>query len=161
MAEASPYLRCYDDRGLIVVFFPKRILTLVGEILIQTEKPVHSDAVVVLYTGIEHCPHLIEAATIFQEGLADKVVINGNRKSKVLTNLEGMGFRRCCPWHEDALRTLQLLGVPRDRVMVISAENAYDTVSEAKAAGKALIEAGVSSIILTTSKYHTRRAHHI
>jgi len=46
-------------------------------------------------------------------------------------------------------------------VIIINAESAYDTVSEAKLVGEVLSEAGITSIILTTSKYHTRRARYI
>ena len=45
--------------------------------------------------------------------------------------------------------------------MLISAEDAYDTVSEAKLVGAALIRQGFKRIIVTTSKYHTRRARYI
>ena len=44
---------------------------------------------------------------------------------------------------------------------LISAEDAYDTVSEAEIVGKEIVEAGFARIILATSKYHTRRARFI
>ena len=129
--------------------------------MIADEKPVRSDAVVVLYTGIQWYPRLMEAAAIYREGFAGTVVINGNRKSEVLRGLERKGFKPCCPWYENAVRILILLGVPRKDIKAVDAEDAYDTVSEAKAVGKALAKAGISSIIITTSKYHTRRACYI
>jgi uncharacterized SAM-binding protein YcdF (DUF218 family) len=67
----------------------------------------------------------------------------------------------CCPWHEDTVRILELLGVSRRDVITISVEDAYDTVSEARAVGKSLIEAGISSVIISTSKSHSRRAGYI
>jgi len=79
----------------------------------------------------------------------------------VLRSLEEKGFQPCCPWYEDRIRILELLGVPRKAIMPISAENAYDTISEAKAVGKTLIEQGVRQIVITTSKSHTRRARHV
>ena len=51
--------------------------------------------------------------------------------------------------------------MPRDGIIPISAEDAYDTVSEAEIVGQKIIEAGITRIILTTSKYHTRRARFI
>jgi Fe-S oxidoreductase len=49
-----------------------------------------------------------------------------------LRGLEKVGFQSCCPWYEDATRILSLLGVPRDKVIYISAEDAYETVTEAE-----------------------------
>jgi len=88
-------------------------------------------------------------------------VINGNRKTDVIRNLENKGFQRCCPWYEDSLRILSLYGVPREKVLCVNAEDAYDTMSEAEVVGNELIQQGISRIILTTSKYHTGRARFI
>jgi uncharacterized SAM-binding protein YcdF (DUF218 family) len=145
---------------MLVYVFSERALTALGEFLILDENPVHADAVVVC-TGPGWYPRLMEAAALYQAGLADKVVINGNRKTQTLRRLEQMGYQRCCPWYEGGLRILAMLDVPRAAVITVSAEDAYDTVSEAKAVGQALIKAGISSVIVTTSKYHTRRAGYI
>ena len=137
------------------------ILPSIGEFLVVDETPVKSDAVVVLNTGLEFYPRLIQAADLYRQGMAGKVVVNGNRKSDALRELETKGFKRCCPWYEDTVRILELLGVLRKDVITISVEDAYDTVSEAKAVGKSLVESGISSIIISTSKSHSRRADYI
>lgn len=142
-------------------YFSGSILSKVGQSLVLNEKPTHSDAVVVLCVGVEYYPRLIEAAELFREGFARKVVINGNRKTDVLRSLEKKGFEKCCPWYENSLRILSMLGVPREKVVCISAEDAYDTVSEAQVVGGKLIGQGFTSIIITTSKFHSRRAHFI
>ena len=147
--------------AVLIYFFSGSILCKFGKFLVLDEKPVHSDAVVVLFTGVEYYPRLIEAAELFREGFGRKVVINGNRKTDVLRDLEEKGFKRCCPWCEDPIRILSMLGVPRDKILCISAEDAYDTVSEAKTVGKELIRKGFTRIIVTTSKFHTRRARFI
>ena len=147
--------------ALLLYFFSGPIMIMVGEFLVQADEPARSDAVVVLSTGIEYYPRLMEAAMLFQDGFAERVAINGNRKSEALRELERRGFQSCCLWYEDALRVLELLGVQKERVIIINAESAYDTVSEAKLVGEVLSEAGITSIILTTSKYHTRRARYI
>ncbi len=146
---------------MIVYALSEIALTGFGQFLVQDDDPVHSDAVVVLSTGMGWYPRLAETAALHKAGFADKVVINGNRKNPMIRNLEQMGYQRCCPWFEDGFRVLDLLDVPSEAVLAISAEDAYDTVSEAKAVGQALIEAGVTSLIITTSKYHTRRANYI
>ncbi len=146
---------------LLLYFLSGPIMIMVGEFLVQADEPARSDAVVVLSTGIEYYPRLMEAAALFRDGLTKRVAINGNRKSEALIELEKRGFQICCLWYEDAVRVLELLGVPKERVIIINAESAYDTVSEAKLVGEVLSEAGITSIILATSKYHTRRARYI
>ena len=148
--------------ALAVLYFSLgALLAALGGFLVKSDDHTPVQAVVVLSTGVEYYPRLIEAAQLFREGYAEKVVINGNRKTEVLRELEKKGFISCCPWYEDSLRILSLLGVPRNRTMAISAEDAYDTVSESEAVGRELIRAGITRIIITTSKFHTRRAHYI
>lgn len=137
------------------------IMTRLGDFLVLDEEPVPSDAVVVLCSGVEYYPRLIEAAELFRKGFARKVVINGNRKTDVLRSLEEKGFQRCCPWYEESLRILLMFGVPKDQVICISAEDAYDTVSEAEIVGREILQKQFTKIIITTSKFHTRRARFI
>ncbi len=134
------------------------LLTSLGEWLVLNDEPAGSDAIVVLNTGVELYPRLVEAARLYHEGYARKVVINGNRKTDAFRDLEARGFKPCCPWYEDTVRILGVLGVPKGNVVTVSAEDAYDTVSEAKAVGRELLQRGYRNIIITTSKSHTRRA---
>ncbi|MFC1815084.1 YdcF family protein [Thermodesulfobacteriota bacterium] len=145
----------------VLYIFSGTLLTGTGKFLVVDETPAASDAVVVLNTGIEYYPRLIEAAELFRKGLARKIVINGNRKTDTLRILEKKGFKPGCPWYQDRIRILVLLGVPEKNVIAVSVENAYDTISEAKVVGKALMQKGFNNIIITTSKFHTRRARYI
>ena len=144
--------------AVLLYFFSTPLLTLAGRWLVQDEKPERSDAVVVLSAGVEYYPRLMEAARLYREGHVRKVVINGNRKTDVVRDLEHRGYEACCPWFENSVRILETLGVPRKEIVTVSAEDAYDTVSEAKAVGRALIREGFRSVVITTSKSHTRRA---
>lgn len=141
-----------------VYLFSTSILTAIGNFIVIDEKPVRSDAIVVLNSGVEYYPRLIEAASLYNRGFAQTIVINGNRKTDVLRELEYKGFEACCPWHENSVRILSLFGVPRSNVISFSVEDAYDTLSEARVLGKELLARGFKQIIITTSKYHTRRA---
>jgi uncharacterized SAM-binding protein YcdF (DUF218 family) len=145
----------------VLVFLSETILTGIGERLVLDEPPIDADAVVVLYTGVDYYPCLIEAARIYNQGLVKTVVINGNRKTDVLRSIEKMGFAPNCDWSEDYARILELHGVSRADIIAISAEDVFDSISEADAVGSALLARGILSIILTTSKFHTRRARHI
>ena len=129
-----------------------------GCLIVVDENPPHADAVVVLNTGVEYYPRLIQTAEIYRQGLAENVVINGNRKTDALRELEAGGFKTCCPWYADSVGILKMFGVPEDKIIRISIEDAYDTVGEAEAVGRELIKRKLTSVIITTSKYHTRRA---
>ena len=146
---------------LVLAFFSGPILTRIGEIPVLDETPIDADAVVVLYTGVDYYPRLIEAARVYNAGFAKTVVINGNRKTDVLRAIEKMGFSPSCHWAEDYVRILELNGVSRADILAISAEDVFDTISEAKVVGSALLAKNIHTIILTTSKFHTRRARHI
>lgn len=156
-----PYIAAAPLLFLALYLLSAPILGWLGHLIVVDEKPSKSDAVVVLNSGVEYYPRLIEAADLYNRGLASKVVINGNRKNEALVMLEEKGLTHCCHWCEEMLRILALYDVPRQDVLCLSAENAYDTVSEAHAVGSALTELGYRNIIVTTSKYHTRRARHI
>ncbi len=138
-----------------------RLLTIMGQFLIFNDPLKKADAAVVLEDGLEYYPRLIEAASIYKKRLANKIVINGNRKTDIIRRLEKMGFEGCCPWYENSMRILEMLGVSGKDITAISAEDAYDTSTEAGAVGAEIERLGYKSIILITSKFHTRRAAHI
>ena len=146
---------------VMVGIFAGSILRALGHFIVVDEHPSRADAVVVLNTGVEYYPRLIQAADLYRRGLAAHVVINGNRKTETLRQLEQKGFESCCPWYADFISILAMGGVPEDRVVSISIEDAYDTVGEAKAVGPELLKRKWQTVIITTSKYHARRARFI
>jgi uncharacterized SAM-binding protein YcdF (DUF218 family) len=137
------------------------LLPAMGSFVVSEGTPRKADAVVVLNTGLEYYPRLIQAARLYREGYARLVVIDGNRKTDVLRRLESMGYRRAAPWDEDSRRILALLGVPREDVLSISAEDAFDTISEVRAVGPVLAQKGIKRLLLVTSRFHTRRADYV
>ena len=143
---------------LLIVIFTGTILRTMGRLIVVDENPPRSDAVVILNTGVEYYPRLIQAADLYRQELAQNVVINGNRKTDTLRDLERKGFKKCCPWYANSVSILTMLGVPEDKIIRISIEDAYDTVGEADAVGRELIKRKLTTVIITTSKYHTRRA---
>jgi len=143
---------------VFVIVISGALFRIMGDMIVADEKASPADAVVVLNTGIEYYPRLIQAADLYRQGLAENIVINGDRKTDTLRDLERRGFKPCCPWYADSVSILALLGVPEDKIIRISNEDAYDTVSEADAVGRELIKRKWTAVIITTSKYHTRRA---
>ena len=116
---------------------------------------------VVLTTGVDYLPRLLQAAQLYRDKRVKKVLINGNRKTDAIRQLEKQGFIPACKWSENSLRILEMHGVPRQQVWAVSAENVFDTVSEAQTIKPFLINNGVSSLIITTSKFHSRRARYV
>ena len=139
----------------------EKMLSGVGSILVVEDIPQKAEAAVVLNTGVDIYPRLIEAADLYRKVKVDRVVINGNRKTDTLRQLENSGYQSPSKWHAEIISVLNHQKVPKDHIVAISAEDAYDTVSEAKIVGAILINNGMSSIIITTSKFHSRRARHI
>jgi uncharacterized SAM-binding protein YcdF (DUF218 family) len=144
-----------------LVVMHAKILTGIGTFLIARDIPTKAEAAVVLNADVDIYPRLLEAADLYNQGEAAKVVINGNRKTDVLRNLESSGYEPPCKWYAEEILVLTHLGVAKDHIMAISAEDAYDTISEAKIVGKILLNNGISDVILTTSKFNSRRARYI
>ncbi len=146
--------------GFLVVIHGK-ILTGVGSLLVVQDIPPKAEAAVVLNTGVDIYPRLLEAADLYKQGRIEKVVINGNRKTDILRDLESSDYDPPCKWYAEEISVLVFKGVAKDHIIAISAEDAYDTISEAKIVGETLINNGMSNVIITTSKFHSRRARHI
>jgi uncharacterized SAM-binding protein YcdF (DUF218 family) len=139
----------------------EKMLSGIGSILVVEDIPQKAEAAVVLNTGVDIYPRLIEAADLYRKVKVDRIVINGNRKTDTLRQLESSGYEPPSKWYAEIISVLNHQKVPKDHIVAISAEDAYDTVSEAKIVGATLINNGISSIIITTSKFHSRRARHI
>jgi uncharacterized SAM-binding protein YcdF (DUF218 family) len=145
-----------------VVLLSKPVLTGMGTFLVEETESLHpADAAVVLATGVDYTARLIEAARIYEKGLAKKVVINGDRKSDILKQLEKQGYSEACHWSVNYIGVLKFFNVQERDIIVIDAPDAYDTVSEAAITGAALRKHGLTKLIVTTSRFHTRRAGYI
>jgi uncharacterized SAM-binding protein YcdF (DUF218 family) len=147
--------------AVFLVVFHEKILTGIGSFLVVEDIPAKADAAVVLNTGVDIYPRLIEAANLYKQVMAEKVVINGNRKTDILRSLESSGYEPPGKWYADEISVLIHQGVAKDHILAISAEDAYDTISEAEIVGETLLNNGMTHVIITTSKFHSRRARHI
>jgi len=145
-----------------VIVFHKPVLTGMGKFLVvETETLQPADAAVVLATGVDYTARLIEAARIYEKGLVKKIVIDGDRKSDALKRLENQGYVEPCHWSTNCISVLKYFKVRERDIIVIDAPDAYDTVSEATITGELLRKYGLTDLIVTTSKFHTRRAGYI
>jgi uncharacterized SAM-binding protein YcdF (DUF218 family) len=149
--------------GLIVILYAFRAswLGYLGQSLIVDNPTATADVAVVLTTGVDYLPRLLQAAKLYRDKQVKRILINGNRKTDAIRKLEQQGFVPACKWYENSLRILEMNGVPRAQVWTVSAEDVFDTVSEAQTIKPFLISHGVNNLIITTSKFHTRRARYI
>jgi hypothetical protein len=69
-----------------------RLFYYIGQFLIYDDPPQKSDVAVILEDGLEYYPRLIEGAFIYKNGLVTRIIINGNRKTDTIRELEKMGF---------------------------------------------------------------------
>jgi uncharacterized SAM-binding protein YcdF (DUF218 family) len=143
---------------LVLYWGSNSVLSAIGKVLIVHALPVPANAAVVLNTDLEYYPRLTEAALLYKEGLVKSIVLNGNRKSEALKQMETDGYTPACAWYENYLRVLTFYGVNQNDVICISAEDVYDTISEADAVGPEILARGIDRILLITSSFHTRRA---
>ena len=146
---------------VLLFYFSSDWLGYLGRSLVVDDPSATADVAVVLTTGVDYLPRLLQAAQLYRDKRVRKVLINGNRKTDAIRELENRGFLPACEWSENSLRILEMHGVPRQQVWAVSAEDVFDTVSEAQAIKPLLEKYGVSSLIVTTSKFHTRRARYV
>ena len=136
-------------------------LGYLGNSLIVDDPAATADVAIVLSTGVDYLPRLLQAAQLYKDKRINRVMINGNRKTDAIRELENKGFVPACKWYENSLRILEMYGVPRDRVWVVSAEDVFDTVSEAQTIKPLLQKNNINKVLITTSKFHTRRARYV
>lgn len=136
-------------------------MTLVAHGLLRSDKPAEADAVVVLFHDTEIYLRMTEAARLYREGYVPKVVINGGRIHPVVKEMQAKGFSRQWHWDEEYHEYLKFLGVPLEDVIFIQVEDSFDSRGEAFHLGSKLQELGMDSLIITTNKYHSRRAGHV
>lgn len=134
------------------------LLPAMGHWLVEDGAPVAADQIVVLATGAEYYPRAIEAARLWQAGHAPRLLVNGNRKTATRKALEARGYRSPRPWTEGLLHLYEFLGVPAAKVTPVSLPDAFDTVSEAQGLVARMGDAPPRSVLLVTSRFHTRRA---
>jgi uncharacterized SAM-binding protein YcdF (DUF218 family) len=135
-------------------------MTLVAHSLVRSDEPLKADAVVVLAHGTEIYQRMIQAE-LYQEGYAPRVVINGGRVHPVVKEMEKKGFSREWKWDEEYHAYLQFIGISLDDVIFVQLEEPIDTWSEAALLGEKLKQLGMKKLIITTNKYHSRRAGYI
>jgi len=122
---------------------------------LQHEDPLrHADAAFVLAGA--RLERVLEAADLYRDGYAPVLALSPGREepAEIVARARGIRF----PREADVLReALASAGIPRDAVLI--GERSVDNTAEEGALLRALtISRGWRTVIVVTSKYHTRRA---
>jgi uncharacterized SAM-binding protein YcdF (DUF218 family) len=136
------------------ILFAPMALRAAGRFLIEEQPPERADAIVVL-TG-SYPDRILEAVALYQEGYATRLIL--------CREPENAGFRKLTQLGVNVPRLFELnrtvaeqLGVPSAAIAVVD-RPAGSTYSEAELVLEYVLQHGYHSILLVTSKYHSRRA---
>jgi len=158
IADAPPSPRPHRRRrlialGVLVVLFVAAVVAFlrVGQWLVVEDPLAPADAIVVLSGGMPE--RAIEAARIYHQGFASEVWISqpispADQLAKLNIHYLGEDFYN--------LRILLALGVPPTAIRVLD-QPAVNTEAEVDEIAADLRAEGATSVIVCTSKPHTRR----
>ena len=118
------------------------------------EKPLEkADVIVVLGGSSVFIERTQEAAQLYKNGIAPKIVLTNDGTSAGWSKRE----QRNPPYNELAEQSLIGQGVPIEAIEILP-EQVNGTDDEAELLQKKAMENGWKSILIVTSAYHTRRA---
>ena len=132
----------------------ERLLELAGGILVTEDAGGRPDVVVVSIASVR--AGALEAARLYQSGLALRVVVSRWRDEPLDRTVRALGVTHLVP-HELALAILDRSGVPPEAVSVL--EEAVDgTQSEVAAIARLVRRERPGHVWLVTARSHTARA---
>jgi uncharacterized SAM-binding protein YcdF (DUF218 family) len=126
-----------------------------GRLLVASDPvPAHADAIVVLAGSI--ADRTLEAADLLHAGVAPRVVVTRERRRRAETLLATRGVRLPAP-DAIAVDALVGLGVPRQAIVVLR-RRATSTTTEARTIARWACSHRLRTLVVVTSKSHSRRA---
>lgn len=138
--------------GLWMVSGP--LLRAAGAFLVVDQPPRPADAIVVLSGSVPD--RILEAVALYEGGYAPLIVLCREPENAGYRELRARGAT-LPRIYELNLSVARQLGVPESAITVLE-RDAGSTFTEARVVLQYLADRGVRSILLVTSKYHTRRA---
>ena len=128
---------------------------LAGRILVISDPlPAHADAIVVLAGSVPD--RVLEAADLYRAGIAPRIVVTRERVRRGDAALRTRGIR----FPEDdelMMQALERLGVP-DAAVVRLRRRANSTETEVRTIARWACRDRLRSLVVVTSRVHTRRA---
>ncbi len=139
--------------GIAYLVIPE-LLVWSATLLIADVEPFSADAIVILGGGGPDRAR--EAADLFNDGLAPRVVITTEEPPDNYRELAEMGIELVLP-HENYLRVLYGLGVTDEDIFRIQ-EASSESMAELVGVRRFALDRGWRRLIVVTSNYHSRRA---
>lgn len=136
---------------VLAYFIHPIVLRSVGAYLVVEDVLEPASAIVVL--GGQPPVRVLEAARLYKDGWAPKIILNQALRRETFYALSSLGID-FVEQHEYDREALLHSGVPEDAIMVIE-EEVENTFAELRAVLRALPEE--TTLIIVTSNYHTRR----
>ena len=133
------------------------ILTSIGGYLIVEDPLERASAIVVL--GSDSPYRALEGAKLYREGWAPKVILTRPYRKRLFDTLESLGIHKK-EVHELNYEVLLRSGVQPEAIVLIDQE-VENTLTELKAVLQVLSPPSGTTLIIVTSKYHTRRTRKI
>jgi uncharacterized SAM-binding protein YcdF (DUF218 family) len=136
--------------GILVIISPvvlEFILWSMGAYLIVADPIQQVDAVVILSGGTDDS-RLDEAARLYEDKVADKIIITETGETLPDSTVSRTFFTR---------QQLGRLGVPEEAI-ITTEKHVSSTWSEARVVMKLMLGLGMKSCIVVTDPFHTRRA---
>jgi uncharacterized SAM-binding protein YcdF (DUF218 family) len=130
------------------------LLERAGRFLIEEDAPQQADAIVVLSGSFPD--RILEAVALYRDGYAPQVVLCREPENHALSLLKERGVPLQTGYERNR-HVAEALGVPSEAIRVIG-QPAGSTFGEAREVLRDAREHGFDSILLVTSKMHTRRA---
>ncbi|RLB05438.1 MAG: hypothetical protein DRG50_07210 [Deltaproteobacteria bacterium] len=140
-----------------IVAYRQYILTAIGRYLIYQEPPQKADLIAILANWEDTIVRVRAGADLYKKGLAKRVFICRMERMEGLEEIKKLGI--FIPENRDlAIIVLEGLGVPLAAIET-SKREVTSTREEAKEVCSFVEKKGYKSILLVTSKYHSRRAY--
>jgi uncharacterized SAM-binding protein YcdF (DUF218 family) len=139
---------------LVLALFALPLLRAAGRFLVEDDPLQHADAIVVL-TG-SYPDRIIEAATLYREGWAPRIILCREPENSGFRKLQSLGVKVPRLFELNA-SVAEQLGVPAAAITVLD-RPAGSTYSEAEVVLADVLQRGYRAILLVTSKYHSSRA---
>ena len=131
-----------------------QVLPAIGRFLVEDDPAVYTDAIVVLAGS--YPDRILEGVQLYRDGLAPRILICPEPDTAGFRRATELGVKIPRPYDINRMVAEQL-GVPPQAIEILH-HGGDSTFGEAEAVLAESLARGYTSIILVTSKYHTRRA---
>ena len=124
---------------------------LAGRLIVE-KRLTRADAILILAGSSVYLERTAEAAEIFKQGVAPKIVLTDDGGKTGWSRVE----KRNIPYVEMAQRNLIARGVPAEKIEIIKPAGS-GTIYEAQIFKEKAAQENWKTVLLVTSAYHTRR----